>query len=301
VFTFGDSLIHRHKKCKEALAKNIGIVKDVLQELEITQDFFIAGGSVFSAIKNNSAYLDIDVYFYEDTKFITEMQYKISRLCDESDRINILASTDNAITLKVQQQSSVVPLGSIDVQLIIRDFGSIDQVLSQFDINYSMCAVTSQGELIRKFDIDDSIEMSLKNFRTGSSRRYSKYVVEKGGTDLDKKQQKKIIDFLLQDIFTELPQAYDGFKLTKLQELSSLLANNSKTTKLLNSVHNSLVEMYSPEDLLSIFELLWKNFAGTAIDMCDECWLMIFVQSNTQIVGGERKERVKNKYPEYFL
>lgn len=160
------------KNMYKELRKNVKDVKKLLNEVLKINDmkFFIAGGSVFSILNNNTYYNDIDVYLYNEED-INKIKYGVKN-------VSYIHQTKNALTfdlyISYDNLSKCVEFGT-KIQFIIKSYGEINNVLNTFDFNSSKCAFTSDNNLVLHDNFTNVLNFNPKRFSAASYARLKKY------------------------------------------------------------------------------------------------------------------------------
>jgi len=277
----------------DKLNKNADLVRDILRIAGIRNNFFIAGGSVFSLINNNSNYNDLDVYFYEEIDFSALENIKLTFSASVS-------VSKAAVTITVGDYPQTI------IQFLKISQGTPEEVFETFDINHSKVAYTSDYKLIISENFSKEIDINFKLFSTKTYFRYKKYL-NKGSKDPDNRTLNKIIDFLVDDLF--------GFvRLFTYGEEDSQQNHTNRKTKLCvlktldkkhfnHNLYNKIVQKYSELECLEIFKTLIYNFKENLFftSESDEFLLQFFLVSKKFTLTATQYQRLAEKYPEYLI
>lgn len=278
----------------------VDVVKKYLNEHNLDVPFFIAGGSVFSTLNDNTAYNDIDVFLYnrEDIDLIC-CNIKKSTV-DETGylKVNTYHETDNAIT--ISHTTSIV------IQFIKLNVGTPQEIFDTFDINLSKCAITSDYEIVLGNDKKE-LSIDTRNVNGCIITRYNKYTGAKKVQDHNYTAFAEIIKFLSSNYtntysagYTDLPDI-SGVELIQ-QAANDVPANQEK----MQVIHDAITEQQT-NVRLKLFSNLPRLLSLAYIqNACDEyklCELLYRIKYNTQlkIEMSDDDKRVKLKYAEYFI
>ena len=276
----------------------VDVVKNYLKVLDVDVPFFIAGGSVYSTVNDNTNYNDIDVFLYN--------QEDIESICNAAKQkdekgfnLHIYHETDNAITLSGRS------LGSIQLQFIKLHTGQIKDIFDTFDISLSKHAITSNYEYVN--DCNDKMSINSKNINGCIIVRYNKYTNNKKAKDVDYAAFAEIIKFLSCNYtntysagYTDLPDI-SGIELIQ-QAANDVPANQEK----MQVIHDVIAEQQTNVRLKlfsNIPRLLSMAYIQNACDEYKLCELLYRIKYNTQlkIEMSDDDKRVKLKYAEYFI
>lgn len=181
--------------------------------LQTTTNFYICGGAAAYLAGFTEGYTDIDVYCSEDN--LEEVQRLADRLCTVGKENYFRANlqTDNSIHLVPRAYKE-------SVQLILpsTNHGSIETILSNFDLNYSMCALDIVEEQIY-FDPSILTKKLLVNRIQDNpiltAKRIAKYLARTNGVSLDS-----------YGIFNELFKKFENSKLIDRENMLTNRLNN---------------------------------------------------------------------------
>jgi len=140
-----------------------------LKQLLPPSGWFIAGGSLLDKAK------DIDIYFIDQHTAST-----VIKQFGEADY-----TTSNAHTYK--NSSGVIPskapiIDHYDIQLIVNQFGTPEQILADFDLNKSRQAMLPEGTLYQHPTFHDDLYFELDKFQSNTLSRLTKYIYQKKQT-----------------------------------------------------------------------------------------------------------------------
>lgn len=274
-------------------------VKFSLDNIGISNKFYIAGGSVFSILNNNNVFADIDIYFYDKIDFSTTDNKIV-----QSANLDLIVSTQTSTTytIKIAGNSSAVPIG--DIQLIKFINGEPEDVVSTFDFNvckYWFCNDKIQGLT----EFTNELELDFEMFKGSTYRRYDKYIGSKGALDTDDNLKDKILEFLCDDVFAVLPDCYNNEGgTTRLTILRNFIYEN--ITKL-NKLNDIIQDKYNPDDRLTIFDEKFRMPTTVLLELnnpCDELMLRIYLVNESKRhhnIPRSIQEELAVKYPEYFI
>lgn len=283
---------------KEYLTHILKHVKVFMEENGINVPFFIAGGSIASALNGVTEYGDIDVYFYNED----DVLYAI----DMIPTIDIVHISDNAATFRHK--------GDL-IQFVKIVTGDPKDVLDTFDINSSRCAFTSDNKLIKGRDYSKKIKIDFNNFSSSTHTRYNKYFHQKKCTDPGSVTRTELLTFLVDNIDTAFPHTYiDECEKSGLNMLFQLLRSDmgedaNDTMTIDKQVHDLIVDKIEPYDRIAVFEKLIDVLGMEVEKACDEfvlAWATHHRFENIQFAGvrdqhRDRINEVKLIYPEYFI
>lgn len=288
------------------LEKLVKTVNDYLEELGVQVPFFVAGGSVYSVINDNSVYDDIDVFFYtqEDcdaviNKLSPDNQ---SAITVDGDITTITCTvnsyvTSNAVTVPSLAKS---PLRR-QIQFVKLHVGDVHDVMSTFDFNCSKVAYTSQGEFVKSADYTTHITVDEKNINGMVLERYHKYISKKGCKDDDYITYKQIIRYLINNCDVRFDT---GYKTQPCIIGSELLENaiSNDFIEIAQAVHDYIQTKDVPTRL-NIFSKLPALLNKEIKDMSDELYLFLLLRSINMpsIYKCTDKQEVRLKYAEYFI
>ena len=270
----------------------VHVVNGTLKERDINVPFFVAGGSVYSSIRNSDRYSDIDVQFYNEDDY--------NQVATEFHN-NFLFETPNAITVKSKDHSSIK-----DIQFIKLHFGTPKEIFETFDFNVSKCAIDSEYNEHYGDDFDKiKISVNLDRISPSTLRRLFKYTNNKGAKDDDYIVLKSIYNHLLDHRDEELEINYEEIKGIKPLDVINDYLNNIDDDDWI--VHNIIEDKFKPDDRVAIFEQI-KHFWYSEISGCDELTLFQiinnwngFLHKHSGFYIREKILRIKSKYPEYFI
>jgi hypothetical protein len=159
------------------------IYKTIAKVIPKNVKWFIAGGSLRSG-----RYNDIDIFFY------SEEDYKTAKNAfDHNSNSHFCVDTKNATTYVCHVPSPSSKYAKTkDVQLIKQQFGTPKQVISNFDLNHSMKALTYNNNTITLYD-DNTLKFNESNLSSNSFARYVKYLRDKDSITTEE-YLKQIID-----------------------------------------------------------------------------------------------------------
>lgn len=301
------------EKMYKELRKNVKDVKNLLSEVLKINDmkFFIAGGSVFSILNNNSYYKDIDVYLYNE-----EDSNKINSALKN---INYIYKTKKAITFDLY-----IPYNNLSkciefetkIQIIIKSHGEITDVLNTFDFNSSKCAFTSDNKLVFHDSFTNVLNFNPNRFNAASYKRLKKY--KKKGAINYKSILKEYIEYNILNYNELFEDVYDpDIKIKGFNALISGLLLNSCDRKIFQHVHDFINLNLSKEEKLDVFYnilnyfIIVKFMKHNIKNPCNEFKLFIalrydkfkkFASKEDYIYDLPKEYKdVMYIYPEYFI
>lgn len=295
----------------DKLDKLISVVSNHLASINATVPFFIAGGSVFSILQaaKDSPFdthqshvltlkVDFDVFFYNEHDFNTV----------ESAIINSQYITKNAISILYKHNNL-----THSIQYIQVNFGTMSEVLSQFDINCSKVAYSSEKIFYAADDFSTYIKLMPEKIHAQSYIRYIKYTQMKGAIDYNKKELYLLIDFYIKNWNIELLNYYESEKDSgtivipiKGSHVLAVIFNYYKISGATTQyIHDEVVNNIKGVDRVDIFV---SNFYNRVIKSpCIEYLLSIILSQSVNATSNyinptpDDIHRVKLKYPEYML
>lgn len=269
----------------------VDVVKKYLKDGNVDVPFFIAGGSVYSVMNDNTAFNDIDIFFYKIEDFMAVREWVV--------RDRIPHETVNALTVMNKYT------GNVAFQFIKLHIGSIEDVFNTFDISCSKRAITSDYEIV----IDPTSEnfaVDRRNINGGIISRYNKYTQSKKAVDVDYKVFKEIVGFLIENHTTKFDAGYiDLPEMTGLEILTQTTTDPVKHPANMQLVHD-IIAGQQPDTRLKIFSKLPKLLDIKLEKCCDEyklCEILYRIKYKAfqKIEMSDEDKRVKLKYAEYFI
>lgn len=269
-------------------------VKEFFESINVEVPFYVAGGSMFSAVTNTN-YEDIDVFFY-NKDHLQKVLTKVGR--DDKDvffnynknkQVFVEYISENAISLTNK------------IQLISKDFGMPKDVMNGFDFN---CCMLAMDDTYIPY-VDERFSMNMEfieeNFKSQTLHRYKKYTIRKNANDHDLKCIKSIIDYIIEHKDDEVHAYYHDTQHNVLHTLSISKFSNS----LNGYFDNKVCEIYTDEhDRINIFKRVQNILMADTDDMCDEhklARLLSDTVSNQHTLQKEERLRIKIKYAEFFI
>jgi len=296
---------------KKQLHSFVNNVKEFMQKKDINVPFFIAGGCVFSTITSTNTYDDIDVWFYtnEDLEKFRK-EFDASSVHTSQNSLNFIKQS---VDTDLFDASSVAldPLWNHETKLqcIIRNTGTPNDIMNEFDLNCSRCCITSDYEFITGTDFDVLIKINVESITLDTIRRYDKYTTSKGARS-NLPELYKIIDKLLSDVFKEYPAYYSEQSLIGIDILNT--AGNKYVTsdiilkriQYIQYIHEGIINKYTMPEQIEIFKELTCAQRYDIISPSPELILARYLKSeegSSYYLTPERMKILENKYPEYLI
>jgi hypothetical protein len=232
--------------------------------------FFIAGGSCFGE-ETGKDYNDIDVWFYSEKDF---------------------KKTSKNITAKFASKNAV----SIDsnIQLIVKNFGNPEEIMSMFDLKCCKIGITSDYEIFRAEDYTTDMKIEIENISYNTLLRYVKYY-DRGVPDKELTELKKFIDYIVLNPDMKKDCPYGNGKLSLVKQLRHLHKLGDDILKYLDF---KVKEVYNNTDTI-VRILRQASQYGPIVDISEEWWL----SRNLFRINNIRNPNIDvvNKYPEFFI
>jgi len=260
-------------------------IKAHMSQFGVNVPFFIAGGSIFSTI-TGTKFNDFDIYFYNENDLetaIKSMQY--------------LTVYTNAINMDFSNSE----LSEHPVQFITKNTGTIEDILSDFDLSCSKCAITSDKKFVVSKDFSD--KLFVYNLHFSTLERYYKYL-KKGGIDKNCKTFKTIIKKLITLRDKNIQCFYFDAEKTGVSILNNYCAHCD--TEAIQIIHDIIIKTLAPYDAVNMFRKMREllNVASAPhmkrsveLSLC----IMELDANDNLIIGKKEQQIVKQTYPEYFI
>lgn len=284
------------EKRLEHLNAQIDTIKTLLSHYKIDVPFFIAGGSVFSIMNCRSpGYADIDVYFYtkddfdfvkskfpqdvRDGVYATKNAWTISALPR-----NVLKKMDYEQYSKERDTDDLWDISNSScasgptsdtktlqrpIQFIIKRFGTPQEIFESFDFNCSMCAYTSEREVVTSPIFSKYIKHVPENIHGDVFTRYKKYISDKGAIDTDNQTIKHLFDYFIKNYDTKMTSGYNDRECDAIHRLTNYVLYETND-ELTNYIHDKIVEILDESQRMEIFGLLMEVFNTLTVPACDE-------------------------------
>lgn len=289
-----------HKRLEEILSQ----VTRAMCMVNFTGEFYIAGAHVYNSIMNNNNYVDVDVFVYDEHAF-NEVKEKFEGYSNRDiDSVAALNVYETDTYLGVSNALQKKCFMCIHRRLV----GAPEDVFKTFDFVNSMAAITSTGELVKHKDFSSRIRVNLDGMSNFTLSRYFRYLMSKGANDPDEAELRKIIDWVIDNPFKSL--GYNGGP-DVIEAISSLTAEIHKRPSLNRHsqyIHDRIVERYSDEDRIPIFQRLVLYGIFNVDETCTEFALVKIITLREYIDSAtlrdgwkETYDEVTDKYPEYFI
>ena len=305
-----------NKNLVNRLDSLLGTVNSVFHKNNLNNiKYYIAGGSVLNAVKNinTESIIDIDIFFYDSDSFLI-VNDVLKKAIEEGKKENENVSPilhHHYDYIETSNASTFIGLdASFNIQIIKKEFGEVEEMLSGFDLIQSMCAVTSNRRFIANYDITKPLIVNDKKINGSTYQRYNKYVNVKG-CEHNENEINKIFDYLIENAFEEMMHGDSGS--TTMSQAYKLLKYSSESE--CQYIHNKIFEKHNKENRLLIYKsLVKKNALFNIAKMCNEfivaAHLFIEESSNEGIQNylipfynhyQKHKSSAVEEYPEYFI
>ncbi len=165
------------------------IIKFISSNIDIKDiEFYILGGSCFNiSLGRRLEYTqDIDIFFPNETEYL-KMHERLKEKMKDSTSL-----TKNAITFNLGR----------NVQLIKRNFGSVENIISKFDLNKSRIGFIKKKDSLEYIeyehkDFKEDLFVYYENLKGDTLTRFMKY--SKRLEKFYKKETRKIMSFILEN------------------------------------------------------------------------------------------------------
>lgn len=283
-------------KPEDKLKKHVNDVKLVFNANGVGHiPFYIAGGSVYSILNGVDSYRDVDIFFYnsEDaTRVITALKDNYARLNPvRNDKIDICSiapfETKNALTFyrDVWQNSFKLDIDTT-FQFITKYTGSVNFMLSTFDLSASCFACTSEYEIIKGAELTADIKINFVNFGSDTLNRYQRYILEKDCNDKDNVEYFKILNHLVKNFYNTIAGSMysdpETGKVTGVRVLRGHLSNTGDHPKY---IYNAICDKFKKEELITAFKELNFDFEIDEIKVTPE--YVVFYSETNGITNDE--------------
>lgn len=275
-------------------------INSLFHKAGYNKPYFIAGGSVYSALMKNENYKDIDVYF-ESIDDAFECRDKLRKLSipgifGETTLENTAITTSNTETFKD------VNLGSMkkDIQIITCVTGKPDQILRTFDLKNSMCGITHTNKLIKDKDCGPKIKVEFNNFNIFTLSRALKYYEQKGSTG--DKEFYNIIEHIINNFDKRYEVSYDGVEVKSALGECLLMSGRFLSIKDFGQyIHDFIVRTLSPRDCIEKFKKLTSTGAFFPEKRSSEFFIAVMDNNMNHYFTNDEQNKAKQKYPEFFI
>lgn len=304
----------KNQIAESKLRSYVDYIKFILVNVGCTVPFYIMGGCVYSTLKGLDLYDDIDVFFNNSKDaeaviaaveaVIAAVEAKMAADTNFSFSLGAV-STLNALSFTWPEAPSPtnVSIGDIKkIQLIRKTFGTVDEIFDSFDLNASMCCITSEYDILTNVRLDEDIKINFKNFRSNTIKRYFKYIDEKKCIDEGATQIFNIIDYLIDNFFANFDALYGKYNVLGHELMfeifdANLLSNTFETQKY---IFNKMCKKFEKEELIQAFIAL--NFIFNTDITCSCLEYAVFdLVNKSNIVTPENIKLAHETYPEYFI
>lgn len=291
------------------LEKLVVTVEEFLESIDSRVPFFVAGGSVYSTITDSTHYDDIDVFFYnrEDCdKVISKLdtsEHQIQIVSDDAPVISTKPSayiTSNAVTVSSLPKSNL----QRQIQFVRLYVGSVNEVLSTFDLNCSKLAFTSDRQFVQSDDYTQHITVDEKNINGAILNRYYKYKSKKGCDDVDAVALKQIVRFLVDNYKREFDTGYKGEpNIAGYTLLNNAISNVTTYSMPVAQYAHDYVMTKDVKTRLAIFSRSSPFMNAKIENIGDELYLFLMLRAfaHPNVYTCVMKDDIKMKYAEYFI
>lgn len=305
----------KDKGLRKRLEEILGQVTRAMRMVNFTGEFYIAGAYVYDGIMNNNNFEDADVFVYDEIAF-NEVKEKFEVYAYQKHVLGSATPLDvyeTAAHLRVVNALQKKCLMYIHRQAA----GAPEDVFKTFDFMNSMVAITSTGELVKHKDFSSRIRVNLDGMSSFTFSTYFRYLALKGANDPDEAELRKIIDWVIDNPFKCLGCSGEPFVVEALNSLTAAMYRQPDLRRHSQYVHDRIVERYSDEDRIPIFQhlVLYGNFNVdesctefalvkiiTLREYIESATLRKYIESATLRDGWkETYDEVTNKYPEYLI
>lgn len=281
---------------KKQLENNVDKVKTFLNRFNINSEFFIAGGSVFSLLQGlTDNYNDIDVYFYSEEPLLALNSIK---------EINFYR-TYFALTYPgyIGFEEEIFPEAeNTPFQFIKIVYGEPLDVFKTFDLNCSMCCITSNKQIILDEKFSNIIDINWDVLSSGTLNRYNKYISQKNTKD-ENGVLEQIFEYLINNTDKKFDSSYKG---GKFQSSIDILYSYLKFCEIENQYKlYDIIENKTPQEKIIIYEKIIKVLSIKPNDPSTEFLLMNVLFKHSYFKSPKdilkAKQLVMKDYPEYFI
>ena len=296
----------KDKGLRKRLEEILSQVTRAMRMVNFTGEFYIAGAHVYDSIMNNNNHEDVDVFVYNENA-LNEINEKFEGYAYQKHTLT------GAAPLDVYENGTHIRVGNALQRTCFmyihrNPVGAPEDVFKTFDFVNSMVAITSTGELVKHEGFSSRIRVNLDGMSSFTFSQYFRYLASKNANDPDEAELRKIIDWVIDNPFKSL--GYNGGP-DVIEAISSLTAEMYKRPSLNRHsqyIHDRIVERYSDEDRIPIFQhlVLYGNF--NVGKPCTEFALVKIITLRECIESAtlrddwkETYDEVMNKYPEYFI
>ncbi len=291
------------------LEKLVVTVEEFLESIDSRVPFFVAGGSVYSTINGSTHYDDIDVFFYnrEDCdKVISKLdtsEHQIQIVSDDAPVISTKPSayiTSNAVTVSSLPKSNL----QRQIQFVRLYVGSVNEVLSTFDLNCSKLAFTSDRQFVQSDDYTQHITVDEKNINGAILNRYYKYKSKKGCDDVDAVALKQIVRFLVDNYKREFDTGYKGDpNIAGYTLLDNAISNVTTYSMPVAQYAHDYVMTKDVKTRLAIFSKSSPFMNAKIENIGDELYLFLMLRAfaHPKVYSCVMRDDIKMKYAEYFI
>ena len=295
----------KDKGLRKRLEEILSQVTRTMRMVNFTGEFYIAGEFVYNSIMNNNNFEVVDVFVYNEN-VLNEIKETFEGYTYQKPDLT------GAAPLVVYENGTHITVGSALQKTCLmyihrQPVGAPEDVFKTFDFVNSMVAITSTGELVKHKDFSSRIRVNLDGMNSFTFSRYFRYLASTDANDPDEAELRKIIDWVIDNPFKCL--SYKGASVVEaLNPLAAAMYNRPILRRHSQYVHDRIVERYSDEDRIPIFQhlVLYGNF--NVDEPCTEVALVKLINLREYIDSAtlrddwkETYDEVMNKYPEYFI
>ena len=301
----------KDKGLRKRLEEILSQVTQAMRMVNFTGEFYIAGEIVYDSIMNNNNHEDVDVFVYNENAF-KEVKKKFEGYAYQ-ELNNPKRDIHGNPPPDVYENGTHITVGNALqknglMHIHQSPVGAPEDVFKTFDFVNSMVAITSTGELVKHKDFSSRIRVNLDGMNNFTFSRYFRYLTSKGANDPDEAELRKIIDWVIDNPFKCL--GYTGVPDVNepINSLAAAMYRHTSVNRYSQYMHDRIVERYSDEDRIPIFQQLVLYGYFNVDEPCTEFALVKlinlreYIDSATLRDGWKKTyDEVMNKYPEYFI